>query len=144
MKRITVSIMLLGVLGACGGEPTVGNGYPVVDLEITVEHPERDAIVYQLSCQGDTVTVTGDDPGLDPAAACSSLADPEVMTRLIEGQPQDQICTEIYGGPDTATIVGTLDGRPVDTQIDRTNGCGIYDWDDLLGDVLPEALGVTD
>ena len=55
------------------------------------------------------------------------------------------MCTEIYGGPDVAAITGTydgVDGPKIDTTIDRTNGCGIDEWDTLLSQVLPGALGV--
>ena len=46
-------------------------------------------------------------------------------------------CTELYGGPETAHLTGTLDGEPVDVTITRYNGCGIADYDALF-----EALGV--
>ena len=45
-------------------------------------------------------------------------------------------CTEIYGGPEQARIMGTLRGEPVDRTIDRSNGCGIADYEALF-----EALG---
>lgn len=38
-------------------------------------------------------------------------------------------CTEIYGGPDTATIEGGLDGRTVRVHLDRSNGCEIDRFD---------------
>ena len=51
------------------------------------------------------------------------------------------MCTEIYGGPDVATITGDIDGAPVDTTVDRANGCGIDDWDTVLAGLLPPAVG---
>ncbi len=53
------------------------------------------------------------------------------------GPPADQMCTEIYGGPETAEVTGTLDGASVDAEFHRTNGCGIADWD-LFATLLPE------
>ena len=38
-------------------------------------------------------------------------------------------CTELYGGPETAHLTGTLEGEPVDVTITRNNGCGIADYD---------------
>lgn len=132
------------VIAACGEDAPIGGGpYPVADLEFVVEHPERETITYRISCLGDTATITGD-VALDDQAACEALAREDVQRRLIEGAPEDQICTEQYGGPDTATITGTIDETPVDTVIDRTNGCGINDWDELLADLLPPAIGVTE
>ena len=141
-------------VGACGDDSTnddatastdapIGGPFPVADLSITVEHPDRDTIEYRLTCLGDTATISGD-VDLDEQAACLALADPDVVSRLVEGPAADQICTEQYGGPDVATITGTIDEQPVDTTVDRSNGCGISDWDELLADVLPPAVGVTE
>ncbi len=129
--------------GTTSSEAPIGGPYPVADLSIVVEHPDRDTIEYRLSCLGDTATITGD-VDIDEQAACLALASPDVVSRLVEGPPADQICTEQYGGPDVATITGTIDEQPVDTTVDRTNGCGISDWDELLADLLPPAVGVTD
>lgn len=142
-------LVIAGVLVACGdagsdGDGAIGGPYPVADLSIVVEHPDRDTIEYRVTCLGDTATVTPDDVEVDEQAACSALAEADVVTRLVEGPPTDRICTEQYGGPDVATITGTIDDQPVDTTVDRTNGCGISDWDDLLADLLPAAVGVTD
>ena len=41
---------------------------------------------------------------------------------------KDQICTEIYGGPQEATITGTLNGQQVLKQLGRKNGCEISEW----------------
>ncbi|MFN3217785.1 MAG: hypothetical protein ACE367_14925 [Acidimicrobiales bacterium] len=126
-----------------GDEPIGGGPYPIADLNITYEHPEEGvSFTYRITCLGDTATITGD-VELDESTACLALAEPEVQTRLIEGPPADQVCTEQYGGPDVAVITGTLDEQPVDTTVDRTNGCGISTWDDLLGAVLPNPIGVT-
>ncbi len=127
-----------------GGDTPIGGPYPVADLSIRVEHPDREVIEYRLSCLGDTATVTPDDVDVDAEAACLALARSDVVTRLVEGPPEDQVCTEQYGGPDLATITGTIDGQPVDATVDRTDGCGISDWDDLLADLLPPAVGVTE
>ncbi len=112
-------------------------------LDITVTHPETDDVSYSISCLGDTATITGG-PTVDGEQACGALAEEDVRTRLIEGAPVDQVCTEIYGGPDLATIDGTLDGEPVSTTVDRSNGCAIDDWDRLLADILPSAIGVIE
>lgn len=142
------------ILAACGDTETnsdgnstvddpIGGPYPVADLSIVVEHPDRETIEYRLTCLGDTATITPEDVDVDEQAACLTLANPDVVSRLVEGPPTDQVCTEQYGGPDVATISGTIDDQPVDTTVDRTDGCGISDWEELLADLLPPAVGVT-
>lgn len=127
-----------------GGDLPLGAGpYPVGTLEITITHPEREPLAYTISCLGDTATITPAVGGLVDSAACEQLTDPAVQTLLVDGPPQDRACTEIYGGPDEARIVGTLDDQAVDTVITRNNGCGISDWDDVLSAILPPAVGAT-
>jgi hypothetical protein len=128
-----------------GDDLPLGAGpYPVGTLEITVTHPDRDPLGYTISCLGDTATITPAVDGLVDSLACEQLTDPAVQTLLVEGPPQDRICTEIYGGPDEARIVGTLDDQVIDTVITRNNGCGISDWDDMLSEILPPAVGAID
>lgn len=125
-------------------QPPLGAGpYPVGTLEITITHPDADPLSYTISCLGDTATITPPVEGLNEQTACAALSDDATRTLLFDGPPADRICTEIYGGPDEATITGTLDEQPVDVVITRNDGCGIDDWDSTLAGVLPTALGVT-
>jgi hypothetical protein len=158
MKRLLVLVIALTLTSCAGGdeplpvEPAGGigdgagppaEGFTTADLAITIEHPDVATIEYRVTCEGAAATVTGLDE-LPAEAACARMSIAEVQERLITPPlPGDRVCTEIYGGPDTAHVRGTLDGRPVDTVIDRTNGCGISDWDTVLADVLPPAVGVT-
>ncbi|MCO6007404.1 SSI family serine proteinase inhibitor [Actinoallomurus purpureus] len=82
--------------------------------------------------QPKTWTLTCDPVGGDlPKAkeACAALAaaaaagkDPFAPT------PKDQMCTQIYGGPETATVTGTWNGKKIDTTFSRRNGCEIKRW----------------
>lgn len=148
-QHISWLIIVAAVMAACGdassnGDAPIGGPYPVADLSIVVEHPDWDTIEYRLTCLGDTATVAPEEVDVDEQAACLALANADVVSRLVEGPPTDQVCTEQYGGPDVATISGTIDDQPVNTTVDRTNGCGISEWDDLLADLLPPAVGITD
>lgn len=134
----------LAVLVACGGDGSPegaldSTGYPEASLEITYEHPGTEPYTYSVTCAEDTVRLEGAD--LDGAEACTALSHLEVSSRLLTG-PTDRACTDVYGGPDTAVIQGTIDGQDVDTVIDRTDGCGISDWDNLLDALLPPARGI--
>jgi hypothetical protein len=42
-------------------------------------------------------------------------------------------CTDIFGGPETATISGQLRGKPVDARFSRSNGCEVARWEAVSG-----------
>lgn len=42
--------------------------------------------------------------------------------------PEDQMCTQQMGGPETAHITGTWHGERVEATFSRTNGCEISRW----------------
>jgi hypothetical protein len=75
-----------------------------------------------------------------PARACAKLE--AGGARLFAATPPDTACTQIYGGPQRARIVGTVGGKRVWTTITRTNGCEIARWQRLAPWLLPLG-GVT-
>lgn len=128
------------------GLPTgpLGGGGTLATVDIMITHPDAEDVLYTISCLGDTATIVGD-VELDEFRACEQLGEDAVRERLLNGAPSDRVCTEIHGGPDVATITGNYDGvggPEVNTMIDRSNGCAIDEWDSLLSQVLPGALGV--
>ena len=75
-------------------------------------------------------------PGDDPRCELVTPLSPEDLAPV----PANTACTEIYGGPDTVAVTGTLDGQPVDAQLTRENGCEIerFDvWTPLLRELFP-------
>jgi len=107
-----------------GDQPGTGG----TKLTVTVRmSPTADRITRTLTC---------DPPGgtaPDAASVCTQLTkvaavkggDPFAPT------PKGQMCTQIFGGPQTATIKGTWKGKPVDATFGRKNGCEIKRWNDL-------------
>ena len=75
-----------------------------------------------------------------PARACKKLA--AGGTKLFAPLPPDAACTEIYGGPQRARIVGTVAGKRVWTILSRTNGCEISRWARVSPWLVPPG-GVT-
>lgn len=145
-----IVVALALVLWACGdsesdgaAEMPLGAGpYPVADVRVEVTHPER-VLNYRISCQGDTASLTGDDVDVSADRACSALSDAAVEEFLVNGPQENRVCTEIYGGPDVASVSGMINGEEVDVVIDRANGCGIDDWDVVLDGVLPVPAGAA-
>ena len=75
-----------------------------------------------------------------PARACKKLAAGGV--KLFAPVPPTVVCTEIYGGPQRARIVGTVAGKRVWTTFTRANGCEISRWVRVSPWLLPPG-GVT-
>ncbi len=75
-----------------------------------------------------------------PRVACARLA--AGGWQLFAPVPADAICTEIYGGPQVARVVGYVQGRRVWARFSRENGCHIARWSRVSPWLLPKA-GVT-
>ncbi len=71
-----------------------------------------------------------------PEEACAALA--AHGAAALPAVPKDQVCTQVYGGPQTASVTGTWQGRPVRSAFVRSNGCEIGRWE-LLEGLLPSA-----
>lgn len=73
----------------------------------------------------ETTTVRCSSSGESPQ--CEKVA----ALRLADLAPASGVtaCTELYGGPQTATITGSLRGERVDLSFSRVNGCEIARWD---------------
>nr|WP_246405868.1 SSI family serine proteinase inhibitor [Modestobacter versicolor] len=90
------------------------------------------AVAHTLVCQPEP---SGTYP--DPAAVCDQL---EATADPLAPLPADQVCTEQYGGPQTARVTGRWAGEDVSLELARTNGCTIDQWN-RLAPLLPVDLG---
>ena len=155
MRRVLPLLLLVPavVLGACGSPASDGSsGAPPSgatddgaaagisqaenDLRIDVDRgdgspPES----WTLICVG---VVEGTHP--QAQAACDHLAG---MDDPFAPIPEDVMCTEQYGGPETAHVTGRWRGDAVDLELSRVDGCRISQWDSL-GPVLPEPVPGAD
>jgi hypothetical protein len=75
-----------------------------------------------------------------PARACTRLL--AGGSKLFAPVPKNSVCTEIYGGPQRARVVGTVKGRPIRATFSRTNGCEIARWQRISPWLVPPG-GVT-
>ena len=141
--RVILALLLLG-LAACaqpagtGAAPSPSSSAPTEtgdELVISLDRGDgTEPSRYTLSC-GDSPA--GDHP--DAEAACAHLAG---IAQPFAPLPDDMMCTEQYGGPETAHITGRWNGEPVDLELSRTNGCYISQWESL-GPVLPPVEGAV-
>ena len=84
---------------------------------------------WTLTCVG---FVEGSHP--EAQAACDHLAG---LERPFAPIPEDAVCTQQYGGPETARVQGRWGGEPVDLEVTRRDGCRLAQWDSLVP-LLPE------
>lgn len=119
--------------GGSGGPPK-----PAARTRLTVT-VERSGVAgadgtFELTC--------GPTGGTHPQrqAACDRLAEvgaTRAGQELFRAAPEGTMCTMIYGGDASARIVGTWEGRAVDTTVTRGDGCEIARWNNLVP-VLPD------
>lgn len=133
MRIVVPAVVAVLALAACGSDDTTtstAGGGTDTDLTFRLD-PDGPG---GAEAQEATVTCPGGDE-----EACATIDvlpdDPAAPT------PSNQACTEVYGGPDTLTVNGTLRGETVAGAFDRTNGCEIQRFDqfaDVLAVLFPE------
>lgn len=128
-------LVLLLLLVGCSGGGSESVSAPAAPRTSLVVEVKADAAVapsrLTLACD----PPAGEHP--DPQQACRDLAAVEDPFAPI---PPGSTCTELYGGPQTATVRGTYRGRPVDVAMSRTDGCEVAQWD-AVGALLPPVIG---
>ncbi|MDQ2676780.1 MAG: subtilase-type protease inhibitor [Actinomycetota bacterium] len=112
------------VAGGCGDSGGAGSdddfGESDSMLEVTLDSDGADG-----KAEATTRKVSCPDGAGD--AACEAVAALDVDA--LAPTPADVACTEIYGGPDTASLQGTIRGERVDVELTRANGCEIARFD---------------
>ena len=116
---------------ACGGEDNDGGGNDGegdgAQVRLSIEARDGRGAVKraELICTAADVTASGL-PATD-RKLCTTAR--RLAPLLSEKPPADRVCTQIYGGSETARIVGQVEGRRIDQRFSRSDGCRIADWD---------------
>ena len=113
----------------CGRSTHVGAAGPRVVLQVEVRPtaggPPQTA---GLTCDG-ADRGTGFLAAAGAAmAACASVDDHGGAALLRDPHPVGQVCSMIYGGPETAVVTGTIDGQTIAAHLNRADGCGTAAW----------------
>ncbi|MGW8490404.1 SSI family serine proteinase inhibitor [Streptomyces sp. NPDC055886] len=134
---LPMPLPLPGFLDGGGGTAPGEADEVLTRLTVSVENsgvPGADG-TFELEC--------GPTGGSHPQgqAACDRLAEAGATRsgrqELFRETPEGTMCTMIHGGDATARIVGTWEGRAVDTTASRRDGCEIARWNSLVP-VLPD------
>lgn len=121
-----------------GTEVTPGQGNAELSILI-MDSPSATPVSYTLVCRGGAPAAESKHPAA--AAACTALKN---NPALLERKPKavDQVCTEQYGGPQTASVSGAVDGVEVSASYSLTDGCEISAWN-AVRDILGSSGGAT-
>src|SRR3954452_10287431 len=122
MRRLLVPLVVFALAG-CGSDEASQAGGPtgeLANLTVTVDNDGAKGAAKPQQLKLDCAKPT--DSQACGAAAGVSAAD-------LKPTGADIACTEIYGGPEEATIKGTIRGDAVDATFKRTNGCEISRWE---------------
>ena len=139
MRTLLPALAMLVLVTACAsGEsgtdddatPTdggaAGGGISQTQNDLAIELKQGDGLAplnWTLVCAG---VAEGTHP--DPEAACAHL---QGLDDPFAPIPDDVVCTEQYGGSQTAHITGRWGGEPVDLELSAVDGCHISQWDSL-------------
>lgn len=124
-------------LGACGeaDEPaaqqtTTTSG--TIELTVLYDDGSGRTTTGTLTCRGADRRAAGAlDGKASPAELCAQARG---IADLLTSQPdRTRACTQVYGGPETATVTGTIDDDKVDRRFSRTNGCELADFKRAAG-----------
>jgi LysM repeat protein len=135
-------VVVLGMLFAAAGGSTPARS---VTAQLTIDATTGSATSVlipseaTLHCDG-SASATGF--LRDAAKPACALVRHGAVTSVATQHRKPRFCSEIYGGPQRARIFGKIGGRRVDVSVNRSDGCGIADWEKLqalLGD--PERRG---
>lgn len=121
--KIVVVLAALAFVAGCGEDDSEqpAQAPQLADLTVTVNDGAKTKTA-QVRC-----TAASD------SRECAAVTD--IDAKWLKPTPGNRACTQQYGGPETATVKGTLRGKPVDAKFSRVNGCEIARWNaakDLL------------
>lgn len=112
------SVALALPLAACGGEERAASGTAPGggETRLVVRHldGERQVRTTDLGC------ASGD-------PRCARVV---ALLPVLRPDP-DEVCTQIYGGPERMIVEGVVGGEPVRAEVTRRNGCEIARYDRL-------------
>src|SRR4051794_11371565 len=123
MYRLLLGLLVLTCAAGCGasqeGTQAAGTTGVLANLVVTVDddgaHGAAKPRELRLDCAKPS-----------DSAACGAAAG--VSAADLRETADDVACTQIYGGPEQATIKGTIRGDRVDATFARSDGCEITRW----------------
>jgi hypothetical protein len=128
MRALVVALVAAGVATASAATATSSTTALRITYWEDSAAPTK-SVTWTLRC----APVAGSLPR--PTRACRRLARGGV--ELFAPTPKNAVCTEIYGGPQRARVVGTVSGKRIWATFVRSNGCEISRWQRISPWLVP-------
>jgi hypothetical protein len=142
-RRATAALLGVAALVALPAAAAHGMGLPRpvpppritsgAGLTVTYDDGSGRPRTYSLACA----------PGRTAERDADSCRHLQEIGGPVPAVPEGQACSMIYGGPQTAQVHGTWQGRPVSESYRRTNGCEVDRWSRMVPALPNPASAVT-
>jgi hypothetical protein len=135
LSAVLIAACLLPAAAHAAGTGTASAAGLALRFSVT-EAPSATPQPATLTCLGTWANATGylreaPEEGCQQAHQLADL--------LLNAPAPDRVCTQIYGGPQIATVQGTINGRWIHRALSRTNGCELADWEQMGPLLAPKA-----
>lgn len=122
--RLTLLVLVSLLAAGCGAEDEAGapdstGPEPLVQLVVRVDADGKGAAPAK------ELSVRCESAGESPACSAADALKASDFAPV----PADKACTQIFGGPQTASVTGSLRGEEVDGGFSRQNGCEVARWE---------------
>lgn len=118
------------IVGGCGSDddPEAMDSLTITLEDLTLSPPRVESRLLECNPPGGGLP--------DAAEACERLA---TRSMPFAEPPKDEVCAQIFGGPETLTVTGSFAGERVDRTFSRSNSCEIDRFDQMAA-----TFGITD
>ena len=125
---------------ACGnddGSTLSGSTDQTLNLTVSVKDGEGKEAKGTLKCEEGSA----EGGGFLESSADEHCRAARGLEKLLTTQPpKDRVCTQVYGGPQTARITGTFGAQDVARSLARSDGCQIADWEQADALLAPSGI----
>jgi hypothetical protein len=131
VRAWVAAVVIAAVPAGCGGSqqaaPAQSPARDSIVLAVRLDDGAGRVVAGRLTCRGRTRRASGLLAGRVPAARLCARTR-AIAPLLTRPPPARRACTQIYGGPQTLRVTGTIDRLRVRRRFGRTNGCEIADF----------------
>ena len=117
-RALLLAILVPAILAACGDDSESGATTSQTAVRVTVDPDgtgSEPPVTVRARCRAD-----------GGGRGCRELRG--VPANAFRPTPPDTVCTQIFGGPQTARVTGRVRGKRVDARFARTDGCEVARW----------------